>query len=44
MRFASYIWTTTTFGDLQAVNPDGDPEMGNALVRTYVAIARQSAR
>ncbi|WP_460062275.1 FAD-dependent oxidoreductase [Streptomyces sp. YKOK-I1] len=31
-RFAGFIWTAPTTGELRRVNPEGDPELGAALV------------
>ena len=33
--FAGFIWTTPTIDALRAVNPDGDPELGRALVEGF---------
>lgn len=33
--FAGFVWTTPTFDALRAVNPDGDPELGRALVEGF---------
>ena len=30
--FAGFVWTTPTLDVLRAVNPDGDPELGRALI------------
>jgi succinate dehydrogenase/fumarate reductase flavoprotein subunit len=30
--FAGFVWTTPTLDALRAVNPDGDPELGRALI------------
>jgi succinate dehydrogenase/fumarate reductase flavoprotein subunit len=35
MVFASNVWTTPTFEALRAVNPDGDPELGRALIEGF---------
>lgn len=33
--FAGFAWTTPTFDALRAVNPDGDPELGRALIEGF---------
>ncbi|MEU9455105.1 FAD-dependent oxidoreductase [Streptomyces sp. NPDC048277] len=34
-RFAGFIWTAPTVGELRRVNPDGDPELAAALVDSF---------
>ena len=33
--FTSYVWTTPTVEAMQAVNPQGDPDLGRALVEGF---------
>lgn len=33
-RFAGFVWTAPTIEELRRVNPDGDPELAEALPST----------